>query len=272
MKKFLFLFVCSMVSGSVFAEGFAEFKKGEFIGNVGIGIGTHGAHGTGAATFTQKLSFEYALREINDKSTLSIGFMASNSYGGSGKTILLGTYDYSYTWTTQSHLRDYTARGRAYKDSYSSRQVHRSGVGTAEADVSYDDVKLMPTVSYHYQLMSSLDLYATLGIGVAIMNRLVSDMSNYSGFKSKNVNERASYGSDGQYVADIYSFNDKDHAVFEDGAYHKVGATFAINVGARYYFSEHWGIYGELGLMAVTVKSDTPKSWEWFTAGCTYKF
>lgn len=272
MKKIFAMTVACMMTGAAMAEGLAEFKKGEFLVNVGVGIGTHGDEGTGPATFTQQASFEYALCNIGKKSTLSIGFMVSNSYGDSGDVTLNGTYDYTYKWTTQSHMRDFTSPGRPYRDSHNVRDVHREGSGTADTEYSYDDIKLLPTISYHCQVIPSLDLYATLGIGVAIMNKLVSkDMHNYVGFDSKVVNDFTGSLS-GDWWRDIYSYDDRAHAVFEGDSFHRASAAFVFKVGARYYFNQHWGVFGEFGLTAVTLKSDTPKSWELLTVGCSYKF
>ena len=275
MKKIIAMTVACMMAGTAMAEGSAEFKKGDFLVNVGVGIGTHGDHGTGPATFTQKASFEYALCNIGNKSTLSIGFMASNSYGDRGDVTLAGTYDYDYTMTTTGRrITGCTpgwARPKSYEYYTDTKKINRKGEGTVDATESYDDIKLLPTISYHCQVLPSLDLYATLGIGVAIMNKIISNEHNYVGFKSKSEDEKTEF-RDGTWWRNVYSYDDKAHAVFEGGAYHKASAAFVFNVGARYYFNQHWGVYGEFGLTAVTLKSNTPKSWELLTAGATYKF
>lgn len=276
MKKIFAMAVACMMAGAAMAEGSAEFKKGDFLVNVGVGVGTHGDEGTGPATFTQQASFEYALCNIGKKSTLSIGFMASNSWGDFGDVTLTGTYDYYYTERTHSHLRNYSyhsMRSYTYEDKYTTSEYHREGTGTADAEYSYDDIKLLPTLSYHCQVTPSLDMYATLGIGVAVMNKLISNMHNYQGFKSESVyNDRTPGPYHDEYFEHSYSYEDKAHAEFEDGAFHRASAAFVFKVGARYYFNQHWGMFGEFGLTAVTLKSATPKSWELLTAGATYKF
>lgn len=276
MKKIFAMAVACMMAGAAMAEGSAEFKKGDFLVNVGVGVGTHGDEGTGPATFTQQASFEYALCNIGKKSTLSIGFMASNSWGDFGDVTLAGTYDYDYISTTSGRRITAVSSGwgrpKDYENYTYTTECHREGAGTADTEYSYDDIKLLPTLSYHCQVMPSLDLYATLGVGVAIMNKIISkDMKNYVGFEHENYDKRNDY-SDGTWTRDTYSYDDKAHAEFEDASFHRASAAFVFKVGARYYFNQHWGMFGEFGLTAVTLKSATPKSWELLTAGATYKF
>lgn len=272
MKKIFVMVVACMIAGTAMAEGTAEFKKGEFIGNLGIGVGVNAGNGVSGATFTQKAGFEYALHNFSEKMTLGIGFTAANSYGGRRNTKVAGVYDYEYTIHTQSHVRDYTVFRRVvYNDKNYNTIKRRQGVGMADATFSADDIKLMPTISFHYQVMPSLDLYATIGAGVAIMNGILSNMHNYVGFKSDSDNgRRKSLGGD-SWISDTYSYDDKDHATFE-GGYTKVGGAFAVNVGARYFFSKHWAAFSEFGITAVSIKSDYPKSWDLFNVGATYKF
>jgi len=268
MNKIFAMAVASLMAGAAMAEGPAEFKKGEFIGNLGIGVGVNAGNGVSGATFTQKVGFEYAVCNFGKKMTLGIGFTAANSYGGRHDAVVAGTYNYSYNITAYTYERGSSGR---WGTSTSSLTGKRKGFGTATATCAYDDLKLLPMVSFHYQVLPALEIFASVGGGVSIMNGLVSDLRNYQGFESKTKTAQIHRDIKTYQYSLSYSYDDKAHAKF-DGGYTKVGGAFAVNVGARYYFSEHWAVFSEFGITAVSIKTDYPKSWDLFNVGATYKF
>ena len=255
MKRIIALTLAIIATFATMAKEPAVFKKGEFIGNLGVGVGVRAKDGQRGATFTQKGSFEYGLHQFGEKGLLSIGFAIANSYGNREDKTLLGTYDYEYEISHASTVRRGRVRGTG----------HRKGYGTKDVTLGYDDIKLFPTATFHYNLISNLDLFATIGAGLSIMNCIESDGRNYSGFEAKSKNNIGSL--DG-----AYSYDDKKHAIFEKAEYTKVGGAFALNIGARYYFSQHWAVFSEFGITAVSLKKKYPRSWDLFNVGCTYKF
>lgn len=268
MKKIVSTLFLAIIAGTTMAEGPAEFKKGEFIGNLGIGVGVNAGNGVSGATFTQKVGFEYAVCNFGKKMTLGIGFTAANSYGGRHDAVVAGTYNYSYNIIAYTYER---VTSNAWRTRTSSKTGKREGFGTATATYAYDDLKLLPMVSFHYQVLPALEIFASVGGGVSIMNGLMSELRNYQGFESKTKTAQIHRDIKTYQYSLSYSYDDKAHAKF-DGEYTKVGGAFAVNIGARYYFSEHWAAFSEFGITAVSIKTDYPKSWDLFNVGATYKF
>lgn len=272
MRERFFVMLCSpcLLSVAAVCAEPTDFKKGQIIGNLGIGVGTHRLNGNGGGTFTQKASFEYGLGQIAKNVSLGVGFAIANSYGDKTETTLYGTYDY-YVNTTMYHYHKNSA-GRWTTESYAGAKIHRQGVGTVDASVASDDIKLMPTLSLHYKFSSKLEAYATIGAGVSVLNGIVSDEHNYQGMGKEEKVSDIKTGTMKEQYSLTYKYDDLDHAKIVGGEFHKVGGAFAFNVGARYYFTPRLAAFGELGINAVSLKKDYARSWDILTIGCTYKF
>lgn len=270
MEKILSMLFLAMMVVTAAADGNAEFKKGEFLGNVGLGVGTHRLNGVGGPTFTQKASFEYGICNFGKKMSLGIGFTIANSYGDKRNGVLAGVYDYKVSTIMYSYVK----KGRVWREqSYAGATIHRKGFGTKDVRIASDDIKLFPMVSFHYQVLPSLELFASLGGGVSIINQVVSDGDFTRGFEKKTKLKKIDTSIKRTQYSLTYSYNDLDHAVFDDDEYKtKVGGAFSFYVGARYFFSKHWAILSEFGITAVSIKTDYPKSWDLFNIGATYKF
>ena len=247
-----------------------DFKKGDFIGNLGIGVGAHRLNGYGGATFTQKASFEYGLGQVAKNLSLGVGFAIANSYGDKAETTLYGAYDY-YVNTTMYHYHKNSA-GRWTTESYAGSKIHRQGVGSVDASIASDDIKFMPTLSLHYKFSSSLEAYATIGAGVSVLNGIVSDEHNYQGMKKEEKVKDINTNVMKEQHSLTYKYDDLEHAKIEGGEYHKVGGAFALNVGVRYYFTNRLAAFGEFGVNAVSLKNNYARSWDILSIGCTCKF
>lgn len=148
----------------------------------------------------------------------------------------------------------------------------REGVGTADADVSREDINIMPTVALHYSPMKKLDTYVKIGVGVGMMNYLFSNFRNENGFKSVNINNHTENKLYDVYTT--YSYNDLDHVDWE-GYKIRPSVAVAAYIGATYMLTDKWGLDAQLGLVSSCLKESKykyPASYSIFAIGASYRF
>ncbi len=116
-----------------------------------------------------------------------------------------------------------------------------------------DDISFMPMASLHYGMTDKLEVYGSVGVGVALMNHSYTyppaDIINMI-YKSNSYSGRTSC-SDGES-----------------------SAAFAMSLyaGARYYFSESWAANVQLGLINAAFKSSWGHSYNFLSVGASYTF
>lgn len=251
-----------------------EFGKGEMVLDFGIGAGTLQVVNTEynsqrevitdktkKAAFTQKLGFEVGVYDFSEVSSLGFGVNINNSCAASYNSVVMGSYDYTYTSTTRRKAN------RNRWETYETLGHHRQGTGIASAKSSIDELNVMFKLAYHHKLVDNLDTYIAAGFGVASSMTSYSDYTDTKGFTEMSKPFDPDYSGSHQIN---YYYNDLDHVVWQNSA---AAAKFAIAayIGARYYFGEHWGATMELGINSLSLKKEA-NNFSILNLGVCYKF
>lgn len=269
MKKLTLTAIAAIaaVSGA-FAQ---EVKEGDRLVDLGIGVGD-----ASGAMFTQRLGMEWIVKDnvINDMFSLGVGFQINNGVGAKYDFYNVGAYDYTYKITIQKKAPRYPA-------SYEYHDGHRSGYGAAKCDITREDLSIMPTVSLHGKFVEKLDVYATFGLGLGLMNSIKGDYKEVDympgvgevsgGFSKQNYKRVSEVGN--ETWTTTWSYDDFAHAkwkVKEPGT--KAVFSTAFFVGARYFFNDNWAVNAQLGLLTANVNKNLGNSYNVFSVGATYKF
>lgn len=268
MKKLGILMSAMVLSAS--ASFGQTFQSGDKVASLGVGVGVvkNIPNPDQSATFTQKLSMEWCVKDgLFEKGSIGIGFAINNGYGGAYETEIAGKYDYSYTVEKYKHYKN--DRNRWVTELYDVDVVKRKGYGTADADLNRNDLTAMFTASFHYQFLDKLDTYFTLGVGVTTIFHLTGNIHNENEFESKSdtpnfTNNKTDYDFK-------YSFNDLDHVKWQ-GLGTILRPAMAVHVGARYYFTENWAANMEVGLLNATFSDKYGSGYNVFSVGASYKF
>ena len=259
MKKIV-LMASMLVLGVLVSNG-QSFQSGDCVVNIGVGAGTvkNLPYPERQATFTQKISAEWGVSEIGDKGSIGLGFAVNNGIGGKYTAYgTLGEYDYDYILTirTQNANGGYT---------YNRREIEREGIGSADVDLNRNDISLLFTTSFHYQMGKRLDTYLTLGVGATGIVDVVSNVRNEQGFSA------ASSSFTDEAVSASYKYDD-----MRDVEWIGVGATVrpavAAYVGARYYVTDHLALNAEAGLLNATLSKKYGYGYNHLSVGLSYKF
>lgn len=202
------IFAFTLAAMALFSASAQDIGKGEKIVDLGIGVGD-----CGGAMFTQRLNFECILNTdvLSDNLLLGLGAQLSN-----------GVRNTSYTskWETPE----------------------------LKSKLTRDDISIMPTVSLHGKFVRNLDLYATFGLGLGIMNW------------KENVTMYETVDPNTVLVKTIKDSNST--ACFSTGFY----------VGARYFLNESWGLNAQIGLISANVRKSWGNSYNVFSIGGSYRF
>lgn len=271
MKK-LFLAAVLAAASIVPASAQTLWNGSRFL-DLSIGVGS----ADGGAMFTQRLAAEWIVKSdlfsiAGKPFSLGVGFQIDNAYGGSYSSLVAGSYDYRYTVYTTRHTTNH-GRPVTTTDSYTQ---HRKGAGFATCDVARDNFDLMPTVSLHGQITDRLDLYVNFGLGVGVMNNMLSNYENaeviINGIKVDGFQE-ANHYKENEAGSVRYSYNDIDHAKWNKDPY-KSKAVFACSffLGARYFISSDWAVNAQLGLVSADVSKDYGNTYNVFSVGASYSF
>ena len=253
MKKFITLFALLALVLGVNAQNVFDVgeKKADF--NIGVGIINYADRPR--ATFDQHLNLEWGVAKLGEKVTLGVGFVLNNTYGGEFDAVVTGEYDYKYSKTTNTG-------GVTRKE-----EITRKGSGTADADVTRDDINAMATVSFHYSPLKNLDTYVKVGAGFGCLSYSINNVYNREGFYTENVNNLS--GS----TLVKYRYDDLEHANW-NGYDPKIVASVAAYIGATYYFNDEWGLDAQIGLISanLTNKAKHANAFALFALGVAYKF
>lgn len=241
------------------------FSKGDKTANLSIGLGSL----NNSFSFGQQFSMEWCVADgwINNRASLGIGFAINNNAFGKYTTFLTGYYDYTYTHTTyHSNIPSWLNIDKQYTNTQ-----HREGTGSCWADVTQDNISAMATCSFHFQFTNKLECYALIGFGAGV-NFNDFEYYNIRGLSKKNYDKTHQRGSNGIKTRDVYSYNDFDHVVWDQGI-KEIRACFAMSglVGARYYFAPQWAAQMELGLIGGTFNRQTSGCTVW-SIGISHKF
>lgn len=274
MKRLFTLITVAVAVASGFIADAQVFDKGDRKIDLTVGVGVikqptmQGEKNK--ATFDQHFGMEWGVAKFTDKFTLGVGFSVNNAYGGTYESPVAGTYNYQYNYSEHGKVFKYST-DKWERISVNEKRT-REGVGTADADVSREDINIMPTIAFHYSPMSCLDVYVKIGVGVGVMNYLFSNFRNENGFKSVNINN---HNENKLYdVYTTYSYNDLDHVKWE-GYETRVTASVAAYIGATYMLTEKWGLDAQLGLVSSCLKESKykyPASYSIFAIGASYRF
>jgi len=237
--------------------GFAQGQKGDMTIDLGVGYGTMGTAGMSTTTgtntaLTQRLGAEWVIipEMINGQFELAVGAYINNAYG-TRKDGVSGTYNYSYTHEM------YFSWDRKWRSS----NIHRKGEGTATMKSKRDDVNFLPTVSFRYNINSKFQVYASVGLGVGVINTFDEKYQDANGFESEyKYNE---------YVR--YSYNDLMHTQWSMSTGTKVCFSYASYVGLRYFFSDKFGVNAQTGLLSYNAHSDWGSSASYLSVGVSCK-
>ncbi len=252
------------------ANDYGVFNKGDKKVDLTIGAGIVAYEDKSRATFDQHLGMEWGICSFADKFTLGIGFAVNNSYGGSFSSLVSGTYDYSYTMSSWGKIYRYSTK--KWENFSESKEVRRSGSGTADATISREDVNAQFVAAIHYSPMPKLDTYVKVGVGVGYMSWIVSDIHNEDGFMEANYHE--THTSKIRETTDSYSYNDLDHVKWAEYK-SKVVPAMSLYVGATYMLTEQWGVDAQIGLISANIKgnkSGYPNSYGILALGASYHF
>lgn len=257
MKKIMLAALALLASVSSYAQG----EKGDMVLDAGVGYGMMGAvtnttSGTNGM-FTQRVGAEWIIcpKMINGDFELSVGAYVNNGYA-SREYPVAGYYDYSYTVTSRPIYG-------SNKNQWSTRQENRKGTGAATRSYKRDDINVLPTVSFRYNVNDKFQVYASVGLGVGVLHTFSDDYSNYTGFHSDNVNR--------DWIR--YSYNDQSHAVWDDEAEGtKVCFSMASYVGLRYFFTDRFGVNAQAGLISDNFAGDWGESFGYISGGVSLRF
>lgn len=223
-------------------------QKGEMTLDAGIGVGIVD-YNDAKATFTQRVGAEWVVApELfnNSRLNLALGFYINNAYGGKLDWTVVGQYNYTYQTSRQtinSHNRPQT--------SYISHK--RSGVGVGATTQSREDLSMLPTISFRYEITDRLEGYLSIGAGVGIMHTIIGgDVKPVFGLSSSEY------------------YNDMDHVVWEDNSVTKVTAALATYIGARYRVGDNWGLNAQFGLVSGNLKKSMAHSFNLFSVGASW--
>ncbi len=233
-----------------------DIKNGLTI-DVGIGVGS--VYSNPKGMFTQRIGAEWNIlpRFLANDISMAVGFYVNNNYGGGIDVHTVGTYDYSYTVFSNSDIYGVT-----------SNRYRRQGSGSADVRVRRDDISFLPTVSLRYHCTDKLEAYISLGVGLSLMNSMTGSYINSTGFSSANVVNQPNSGT----ASLTYNYNDLDHVKWSDTSWTKASPAVSAYLGARYFFTEHWGINAQLGLISANIKKSVGNSYNVFSIGASYRF
>lgn len=267
-QKFLLLGFFSVIALNGMAQG--VFNKGHRKVDLTLGIGTVNYPDKSRVTFDQHVGMEWGIASIADKLTVGIGFNINNTYGGTFDGMVTGRYNYSYNWL--SYGKTYSYKYDKWEPFRKNKKVEREGIGTADADVSREDVNAQFVTAIHFSPMPKLDTYLKLGAGVGCMSWVVSNIRNEVGFGKADVNNTSS--SNIHEVTDSYKYDDLAHVKW-DGYRSKVVPAFSVYLGATYMFTDKWGVDAQIGLISANIKGNKkgyPNSYSIFALGASYRF
>lgn len=202
MKKFALAALAAFSISSASAQAPAT---GDLIGDFGIGVGALSGGGS-AASFTQRVAVEWGLAEfdmLNSDWSLTLGFQITNGAHSSSNTV---------------------------RDPYTDFDITYRSVN--------DDLTFMPTGSIHHAFSDRFDAYATLGLGIGMLNLRVSEETPVA---KKSLGDSA--------------------AAF----------AMAFNLGARYWFSSDWAVNAQFGLVSAAWKHDYG-TYNILSVGVSHKF
>lgn len=244
------------------------FGKGKVVVSAGVGYGLKSYKGgESGSMFAQKISIEFGIANVGKKGSFGLGFTVANAYGDSRDGKIAGTYDYTYTSTIQHYHKN--SQKRWMVDTKNSTH-HREGAGCADATLKKDDVKFLLTLAYHHQLTDKLEGYAAIGGGVALLNGLISNPHNYDGLEKESQRETVNTRDKSEQWKVSYSYDDFDHIDFSGNKFTKVAPAAAAYVGARYYLSSRFSLYGEVGMTAAAFKESYGHNFDLCTIGCSF--
>lgn len=260
MKKFFISLAILGSAAGASAQQISEVNRNVENGliiDAGIGVGS--VYSDSKAMFTQRVGAEWNILPefLADGVSLAVGFYINNSYGGGRDVRTIGTYSYDYTLYSKSDRLGTT-----------STKQHREGYGTADVNMRRDDISLLPTVSLRYRCTDNLEAYLSFGLGMSIMNGVTGGYSNPDGFSSADVVNKSDYGA----VALTYKYNDLDHVKWANGNWTKASFAVSTYIGARYFFTENWGVNAQIGLIAANVRKSYGNSYNVFSVGASYRF
>ena len=268
IKSILAITLCTVMPLAATAQ--QVFDKGDRKADLTVGVGIVAYPDNSKVTFDQHLGMEWGIANFSDRFTLGLGFNVNNTYGGTLEGEVAGEYDYTYTRSSYGKVYRYsTKKWETFND---TKEIRREGVGTADADISREDINAQITVALHFSPMKRLDTYAKIGAGVGYMHWMVSNLHNEEGFKSADVNERNK--NDMYDTTDRYKYNDLDHVEWS-GFDSKVVPAISVYVGATYMLTDRWGIDAQAGLISANLKGSKkgyPNSYSVFAVGTSYRF
>lgn len=268
IKAILVSTMCALMPIAATAQ--KVFDKGDRKADLTVGVGIVAYPDNSNVTFDQHLGMEWGIANFGDRFTLGLGFNVNNTYGGTFGTEVAGEYDYTYTRTSYGRIYHYsTKKWETFND---TKEINRKGVGTAEADISREDINAQITVALHFSPMKRLDTYAKIGAGVGYMHWMVSNLHNEEGFKSADVNEHNETSI--RETTDRYQYNDLDHVKWDD-IDSKVVPAISVYVGATYMITDRWGVDAQAGLISANLKGSKkgyPNSYSVFAVGASYRF
>lgn len=262
--------VCLCILTAGYCQAQDVFDKGTRKMDLTIGVGTIEYVDKNRSTFDQHFGMEWGVAKIANKVTVGLGFQVNNSYGGTFDGMVAGKYDYTYTVNTRGKVYSYS--DKKWHSANDSKSVRRKGVGTAEADVSRDDVNALFMVGFHFSPMKKLDTYLKVGAGVGMMNYIVSNKRNTSGFSSAD--KTSVNNSNIVQTTTSYKYDDLDHVKWE-GLDSKVVPAMSVYVGATYKITSKFGCDLQLGLISANLKDKDkgyPNSYGVFAVGASYFF
>ena len=256
MKKLITLFALFAIVLGVNAQN--VFEVGDKRVDINIGGGIVNYTECPKMSFDQHINLEWIVAKLGKKVSLGVGMALNNIYGGFKEAVISGEYDYTYTKTISTY------------NTAVVEQVARKGKGTADADISRDDINAMATVSFHYSPTKKLDTYIKVGAGFGCISYIVDNVYTREGFYSENVYKAL----DNSHNAMVrYRYNDLDHTNWPEYDI-KFAGSVAAYIGATYYFNGELGLDAQIGLISANLsnKAKNANAFSLFALGIAYKF
>lgn len=225
--------IIAAVAGLCAIGAYAQRDKGDMVMDLGIGVGTMGTAdqslSTGShAMFTQRIGAEWIIvpKMINGDFELALGGYINNAYGKRDDVV--------YGWRPSSS-----------EEVYARRECKR------------DDITLIPTVSFRYNVNPRFQVYATCGIGLAILNAYDESYTPltynvYPGYRP--------------------AFPDAGGVYWSMDTGTRCGVAVSSYAGLRYFFNDCIGVNAQIGVIAASVCGDWGSSENYLSGGISFRF
>lgn len=276
MKKTIssLLVLGAMLSGAPAASA-QTLTKGDILADFGVGVGVIKGPDS-KATFTQRLGGEYIFRDdlslFGRDFKLGLGLAVTNSFCRPGDMLVAGMYNYDYN-IIRSGMTIVDGERHLYTNVSTQ---NRAGTGLAVARQTRSDLTFLPQATIHYEPVEGIDVYATLGVGLGLMNyssgeKTPVESQGFTGFGGADYSERTDLPGGGFETVTVRYDDMANTTWFND---RKTDAAFAMAIyaGVRYWFTPRFAANLQVGMVSGAIKKSWGSNYDLCTIGASWKF